>query len=524
MYRNIRFDKGFDKAKGKAHGRPSSIVGGGLSGVVQSVLGYPLCKELQCSNWEERPLSLKQLEYAASDAFCLMDVFDQLSHEVGHPTPCVTEVSRGLTDFLYSYGRDSQHSSEVNPQHTIQAMQTLSINPTETLAVEVPISITTAGLVLARRSIQTESLLSVCRLQEGTAGVVEDQSTCGGCSDVFVEMGKDNGGEEEFSRQVSFLEGTEAWSLTWKLAVNNFGEKLDVHETIRMKQTGKSRRRRGVAQGGKLNQMEDILDWIGPAPWEASSGGDGRPKFICDIMVEGLAKQLRCVGIDAESRSPKMNDVRKMLEQAEMEGRVILTRDIKVVRMRMSRQLAYRVNNFNKQEQLKEIIKVFRLEILKEQLLTRCIRCNGVFTPTPLSASEARAAALWTQSLPPCVLENVSEFWQCSVCRHLYWEGSQFDRALQQFAAVCSVNSQESSAKSVEQRIERSGGRSLSSCDLEDDSMNLDTTPKSGTTLSSSREKINKVSHEQEGKAGHGKGKMHICGCKRSSQKVKASI
>ncbi|XP_028395062.1 exonuclease mut-7 homolog [Dendronephthya gigantea] len=50
----------------------------GLSLLVQQCLGLPLDKTYQLSDWEQRPLLTKQVEYAALDARCLIDVFDVL--------------------------------------------------------------------------------------------------------------------------------------------------------------------------------------------------------------------------------------------------------------------------------------------------------------------------------------------------------------------------------------------------------------------------------------------------------------
>ena len=50
----------------------------GLSLLVQQCLGLPLDKTYQLSDWEQRPLLTKQVEYAALDARCLIDVFGVL--------------------------------------------------------------------------------------------------------------------------------------------------------------------------------------------------------------------------------------------------------------------------------------------------------------------------------------------------------------------------------------------------------------------------------------------------------------
>ncbi|XP_072287435.1 exonuclease mut-7 homolog isoform X2 [Pyxicephalus adspersus] len=50
----------------------------GLSLLVKDVLGKPLDKTEQLSNWDKRPLREDQITYAAADAYCLLEVFETL--------------------------------------------------------------------------------------------------------------------------------------------------------------------------------------------------------------------------------------------------------------------------------------------------------------------------------------------------------------------------------------------------------------------------------------------------------------
>ncbi|XP_069729173.1 exonuclease mut-7 homolog isoform X3 [Phaenicophaeus curvirostris] len=67
----------------------------GLSLLVQHVLGKPLDKTEQLSNWEKRPLREEQILYAASDAYCLLEVYEKLCKD-----PASFGLSLDLTESL----------------------------------------------------------------------------------------------------------------------------------------------------------------------------------------------------------------------------------------------------------------------------------------------------------------------------------------------------------------------------------------------------------------------------------------
>jgi len=54
----------------------------GMRGLVSKVLGKRLDKNQQCSNWAARPLSQDQLNYAALDAHCLIQLWDVLQPQL----------------------------------------------------------------------------------------------------------------------------------------------------------------------------------------------------------------------------------------------------------------------------------------------------------------------------------------------------------------------------------------------------------------------------------------------------------
>eukprot|EP00793_Prasinoderma_coloniale_P004000 PRCOL_00006842-RA len=55
----------------------------GLSGLARATLGAPLDKRQQCSDWEDRPLSSAQQEYAALDAHACVQIWDAWVSSMG---------------------------------------------------------------------------------------------------------------------------------------------------------------------------------------------------------------------------------------------------------------------------------------------------------------------------------------------------------------------------------------------------------------------------------------------------------
>lgn len=69
---------------------------------------------------------------------------------------------------------------------------------------------------------------------------------------------------------------------------------------------------------------------------------------------------------------------------------------------------------------------MFEISVTESDLLSRCVKCNGEFVPKPLTAKEASAAAPWAQAIPASALSSCDEFWQCSVCHHIFWQVGAF--------------------------------------------------------------------------------------------------
>ncbi|XLS47609.1 hypothetical protein HN51_021967, partial [Arachis hypogaea] len=140
-------------------------------------------------------------------------------------------------------------------------------------------------------------------------------------------------------------------------------------------------------------------------------------------QVEGLAKHLRCVGMDDAIPYSKKHEQRELIEQARREKRVLLTRYAKLLRYEyLINNQIYKVKSLLKNEQLLEVIQAFQLKISEDQLMSRCTKCNGRFIQKPLSTEEAIEAAKGSQKFQITYLTKNVEFWQCMDCHQLYWE------------------------------------------------------------------------------------------------------
>lgn len=167
-------------------------------------------------------------------------------------------------------------------------------------------------------------------------------------------------------------------------------------------------------------------------PWQLP-GSDGVPRFVCDVMAEGVARQLRMCGVDAASTqvhdiSQRHQIYRHLVESSQDEGRVILTSDRGFVRGRYT-DAVYLLQGVDRKAQLAEVLEVFRLTIERSNLLSRCAKCNGELLPVPLAAAQ----------LPPDALRHVPEalreregmaFWMCGRCSKVYWQGQQYGNAV----------------------------------------------------------------------------------------------
>jgi hypothetical protein len=147
-------------------------------------------------------------------------------------------------------------------------------------------------------------------------------------------------------------------------------------------------------------------------------------RFAADRMLGRLARLLRLLGYDT-LYSPAVTAA-ELLEQAVRDGRVVLSRG-NVARRFGASHFIFSVANEHPEEQLREVVEHFRLET-RSGLWTRCTLCNSLIEPVE--------KAVVADRIPPRAFEAYADFYRCSSCGHLYWQGTHVERMLKKLATL----------------------------------------------------------------------------------------
>lgn len=141
-----------------------------------------------------------------------------------------------------------------------------------------------------------------------------------------------------------------------------------------------------------------------------------KPRFICDVHLGKLARDLRMLGFDVYYKNNLTDN--EIVKLSLKERRAILTRDLGILR-RSEVSHGYFVRNTNPQKQIKEIIDRFQLE---EQInpFSRCLVCGSNLVNIP------RKKAL--ENVPEKVRLQQNKFYFCKSCDKIYWRGSHFQK------------------------------------------------------------------------------------------------
>lgn len=143
-----------------------------------------------------------------------------------------------------------------------------------------------------------------------------------------------------------------------------------------------------------------------------------RTRFILDVHLGRLARYLRMLGFDSAWRR-NYSDV-EIIDQARLEHRIILTRDIGILKQKRVTH-GYWLRNTRPGKQLAEVVEALDLQG-QTRPFTRCMECNGLIRPL---APEDLAGRI-----DPEIRDRFESFWECAACSRVYWQGSHWWRML----------------------------------------------------------------------------------------------
>lgn len=149
-----------------------------------------------------------------------------------------------------------------------------------------------------------------------------------------------------------------------------------------------------------------------PAPAPAA---EGRPRFIADAMLGGLARWLRALGYDVAYDAGIADDA--LVRRSLSEGRLLLTRDRRLLRDWWL-EGALLLQDDDPLEQLRQVHAEIPLD--DGGAFSRCLRCN--------EALEDAAADAVRDRVPEAVRRAPRSYLRCPACRRVYWEGSHVAR------------------------------------------------------------------------------------------------
>lgn len=139
-------------------------------------------------------------------------------------------------------------------------------------------------------------------------------------------------------------------------------------------------------------------------------------KFVVDVNLGKLAHFLRMLGFDVVYDRHLESD-EELARISFVENRVLLTRDVELLKRKIISQ-GYFVENHLPKEQVLEVLRRFDLGN-SIHLCSRCLDCNVPIVPVPKEK-------VWDQ-LPPLVREFYQNFYLCPRCQKVYWEGTHFE-------------------------------------------------------------------------------------------------
>ena len=158
-------------------------------------------------------------------------------------------------------------------------------------------------------------------------------------------------------------------------------------------------------------------------------GEDGvAPRFICDASLGGLARWLRAAGYEAEWLESGAAD--ELLRRAQADGSMMLTTDSRLLERSVIRdgtvQMQWIPSDLSRTAQLRMLMRDLSLKVRDP----RCMTCGGEL--------RAVAKAEVAGRTPPKTAKWKDEYFICSGCDALFWQGTHWQRIARRLAEIAS--------------------------------------------------------------------------------------
>ena len=147
-----------------------------------------------------------------------------------------------------------------------------------------------------------------------------------------------------------------------------------------------------------------------------------RIQFSTDEMLGSLARWLRLMGYDTNYERDRGDT--EILEKAEIDGRILLTRDKKLAERAGEHGLYVSARDLD--EQLRQVTRAYGLIFDEDR--SRCTACNGELTL--ISKEEA------SKGVPEGALRSNEQFFLCGSCGKYYWKGSHWHNIRRMMATL----------------------------------------------------------------------------------------
>lgn len=153
-------------------------------------------------------------------------------------------------------------------------------------------------------------------------------------------------------------------------------------------------------------------------------------RFLCDEMLEGLARWLRAAGYDAQ-KAPRRSRDRDLVRHALTENRILLSRDRDILQIKGAETCVHLLASPDLEGWASELRNSLKLDWLHGPM-SRCLVCN-----VPLQDATADDI----QSMPIDSQVRPGPFHTCPQCHRHYWPGSHVRRMMERLQAFASGQS-----------------------------------------------------------------------------------